>query len=110
MDLRPFDVTAEKAIPAREAIKLIPSGRGGGAHISLQTLIKWMRDGVEVHGASRVYLDGCKLGRTVFTSREAIQRFAQACSTPDGQPERRPATVRTAACEAASSELEHAGY
>jgi Protein of unknown function (DUF1580) len=62
-----IDLAAESLLTLREAAESLP----GGTHTS--TLHRWRRLGVRGHKLETVVIGGRR-----FTSREALQRFAQA--------------------------------
>lgn len=106
-----IDLTVEKAIGLSEACTIIPLGRNGRpAHISC--LLRWILDGAKAPDGTRVRLGALRLGGRWVTSREALQRFAEAL-TPrldgDPTPATRTPTRRQAASIKASAELEKIG-
>ena len=64
----------ERSLTLAEAAKLLPPLRGG-KRVHLATLYRWVQRGV-----AGVRLESVRLGRTVVTSREALQRFAERLS------------------------------
>jgi len=65
-----IDLTHEDVIPLREAPDLLPRlRRGRKVHVS--TLYRWVS-----RGTNGVRLEAVKVGRTLVTSRQALQRFA----------------------------------
>jgi len=61
----------ESPLTLAEAAKALPPLRGG-KRVHLATLYRWVSRGV-----AGVRLESLRLGRTVVTSREALQRFAE---------------------------------
>lgn len=90
-----LDLTREEPIPLAIATRFVPPGRNGKrTHIS--TLLRWILSGVKVPGGHIVKLDALRLGGRWVTSREAIQRFAEAL-TPRPDAPVPSQTSRTAA-------------
>jgi len=72
-----FDTTLETPIPLAEAAKLIPpAGQGKRTHLS--TLLRWILRGARNPAGQVVRLAAVRLGNRWMTSREALQRFAEA--------------------------------
>lgn len=106
-----FDLTAEKPIPLAEACKLVPPGRQG-KRTHLSTLLRWIFAGARNPAGERVKLQAIRLGGRWMTSRESLQRFAEALTPRTDQPA--PATPRTPtarqrASERAAKQLEAIG-
>jgi hypothetical protein len=107
-----IDLSLEQPIPLAEACRLVPPGRGG-AKTHLSTLLRWILRGVRAPGGGLVRLEALRLGGRWVTSREALQRFAEAltpCS--DGQAPletRRGRARRQRAAEQAERDLEAMG-
>jgi hypothetical protein len=73
-----LDITREALLSLTEAARLRPPVRAGRpTHPS--TVFRWIARGVRGHR-----LEAVRLGGSWFTSREALQRFAQNLSTSDG--------------------------
>lgn len=68
----------ESLVPLREAPKLLPTRNGKRLHIS--TLFRWVQRGVD-----GVKLEVLRIGGTTYTSREALQRFAEARTRPSAR-------------------------
>lgn len=106
-----IDLTTETAIPLTQAAKLIPPGRSG-RKTHLSTLLRWVEAGAAGPGGSRVRLEALRLGGRWVTSREAIQRFAEALTpaltAPSPSPSRTLKQRETDNVRAAR-ELEAAG-
>jgi hypothetical protein len=106
-----FDTTTEKPIPLAEATKLIPPGRQG-KRTHLSTLLRWILSGARNPAGDRVRLQAVRIGGRWMTSRESLQRFAEALTPLTDQPT--PATPRTPtarqrASERAAAELDRIG-
>jgi hypothetical protein len=75
-----IDLRAEQLITLEEAAALRPGGRGGRpTHRS--TVYRWIGTGVR-----GVRLEGLRLGGRLYTSREALQRFADRLTRSDAAP------------------------
>jgi hypothetical protein len=68
----------ETLLTLTEAAKALPCLRGG-KRVHLATLHRWV-----LRGVRGVHLEAVRLGRTVVTSREALQRFAERLSAKGG--------------------------
>jgi hypothetical protein len=105
-----FDLTAETAIPLARARKFFPPGRGGkSTHIS--TLVRWIINGARSNDGTVVRLEALRIGSRWVTSREAIQRFAEAL-TPrlnSASPASRTRTARLRASKRAAEQLDKLG-
>jgi Protein of unknown function (DUF1580) len=72
-----IDLSRESPLPLAAACRIIPAARGGKrTHIS--TLLRWILQGAKSPSGNLVRLDGIRIGNRWHTSREAIQRFAEA--------------------------------
>jgi hypothetical protein len=80
-----IDLSSETLLTLAQAARLRPPGRRGRpTHVS--TIYRWIARGVRGHK-----LQAIRLGGALFTSREALQRFAEQLTLgPDGPP--RPPT------------------
>ena len=81
-----LDLTREPPLTLAQACRHVPPGRGGRrTHIS--TLLRWILTGAKAPGGQTVRLEALRLGGRWVTSREALQRFAEAL-TPrlDSEP------------------------
>ena len=71
----------ETQISLDEAAGCVPRHkRGRKVHTS--TVWRWCREGFGPH---RIQLEYIKVGARIFTSREALRRFAQACTEADSR-------------------------
>jgi hypothetical protein len=106
-----IDLTTETPIPLAAAAKLLPAARNG-KRCHLSTLLRWILRGCRGPDGTLIRLEGARLGDRWVTSREALQRFAEALTPRLGDP---PAPVprtpdrRRKASERAAKELEAAG-
>jgi hypothetical protein len=71
-----LDLIAETPLPLAEAAKLIPPARSG-KRTHLSTVLRWILRGVRLPDGHVVRLEGIRLGGRWFTSRQALQRFAE---------------------------------
>jgi hypothetical protein len=71
-----IDMMVEALVPLADACALIPSSRGQRTYYS--TLLSWVQKGVKAPGGKRVRLEALRVGGRWMTSREALQRFAEA--------------------------------
>jgi hypothetical protein len=106
-----IDLATETKIPLSVAAAETPPERGGEkTHIS--TIIRWIIKGAKAPDGTRVHLEAIRLGGRWFTTRQAIQRFAERL-TPriDDNPAPTPRTHsdRTRASERAGAELDRLG-
>ena len=106
-----IDTTTEKPIPLAQAAHLIPPARRG-KKTHLSTLLRWILRGARGPSGEIVRLDAIRIGGRWMTSREVLQRFAEAL-TPrlDAPPPPTPRTptARARASEKAARELEKMG-
>jgi hypothetical protein len=105
-----IDLTNETTLSLAQAARLLPPSRGGRP-VTLSCLLRWVLHGVRSPGGQLVRLDAIRLGGRWVTSREALQRFAEAL-TPrlgDPLPEQRTPTARQRASDRASRALEKLG-
>jgi hypothetical protein len=107
-----LDLTHETPVPLAAACKLVPPARNGRAcHIS--TLVRWIMDGVKAPNGDRVRLEALRMGNRWFTSREALQRFAERLTprldATETTPAPRTPRARQRASERAAAELERVG-
>jgi uncharacterized protein DUF1580 len=65
-----IDLSNERLVALREAAKHLPPCRGRRPHIA--TLYRWAS-----RGFAGEQLETCRIGRTRFTSVEAIERFVR---------------------------------
>jgi hypothetical protein len=64
------DFATEELLPISEAARIFP--RPGGGHANPATIQRWITEGAEPDG---LRLEGCRIGRRFYTSRQAISRF-----------------------------------
>lgn len=70
-----IDVTTEALVPLNQVPKLLPP-RPSGKRLHISAVYRWVQRGVR-----GVKLESVRIGGTTYTSREALQRFAET-----GQP------------------------
>jgi hypothetical protein len=66
-----IDIATEHLLTLAQAARLCPGGRQGRPTHS-STIYRWTEYGVRGHK-----LEAIRLGGTLYTSREALQRFAE---------------------------------
>jgi hypothetical protein len=71
-----INISTETVLTLAEASKILP--RRNGKRPSIGTLWRWARWGIK-----GVRLDYLRFGRTIVTSREALQRFFDALAAVD---------------------------
>lgn len=96
-----FDMSLldETVLTFPEATRALP--QPGGRAIHTTTLWRWARQGLRGAGGSLVRLEYIRLGRKLFTSKEALARFAERLAAADDDAPEIPvsATGRHAAAE-----------
>ena len=75
-----IDLQQENILSMSEAAKRMPRIRSG-RRVHIATLYRWATSGV-----SGVKLETLRVGGTLCTSMEAIQRFAERCTDPSAKP------------------------
>jgi hypothetical protein len=105
-----IDLSLERPISLQEAARILPAGRNGQP-VHLSCVLRWILDGAKGPSGDRVRLDGLRVGGRWITSREALQRFAEALTprTDTTPTTPRTPTARTRACDRAGKRLEAAG-
>jgi hypothetical protein len=106
-----IDLTAEETFPLPHAAKYLPKGRRGRP-VHFTTLLRWVLDGVAAPSGNRVRLEALRVGSRWVTSKEALQRFAEALTPAASMictPALRTPTMRQKAVERAARELERMG-
>jgi len=106
-----LDISSESTISLTQAARLLPLGRRGRP-VSLSCVLRWVLSGAIGPSGERVRLEALRLGGRWVTSREALQRFAEALtprlSDAPPSPLRSPAARRRGS-EQAEAELEKFG-
>src|SRR3954454_21990739 len=74
-------LATEQVVALGRANKYLPCRRGGKPpHPS--TLIRWAKDGVRADDGTLVHLETIRVGLTLCTSVESIQRFCERLTAP----------------------------
>jgi len=82
-----IDIDQESMIRISEVPKLLPP-RSTGKRIHISAVYRWTQRGIR-----GVKLESVKIGGTTYTSKEALQRFAERLSDhAEGGDEARPKT------------------
>ena len=105
-----IDLTSETLISLIQAARLLPPGRGNRP-ATLTCLLRWVRCGVRAPSGELVRLEAVRLGPRWVTSREALQRFAEAL-TPrigDAPPLPRGSAAQQRASDRAAQQLDDLG-
>jgi hypothetical protein len=105
-----IDLSTESILSLRDAAKLLPSARRGRP-VSFACLWRWALRGTRSPDGHTVKLEALRLGGRWVTSREALQRFAEAL-TPQARgtpPPSRSTKQRQKAAEKAAAALERIG-
>jgi hypothetical protein len=106
-----IDIVNEATMPLSHAGRLLPPYRYGRP-VSLSCVLRWVLDGVKLPDGRRVRLEAIRLGGRWLTSREALQRFAEAQTpNPDLSTQELPRTQtsRRRASDRAAKELDRIG-
>lgn len=69
-----IDLQSEKLVPIRMVPKLLPR-QPNGKRLHISAVYRWME-----RGRKGVRLEWIKVGGRRYTSREALQRFSEACT------------------------------
>ena len=106
-----IDITHEQTISLTQAAAMLPTGRRGRP-VHLSCVMRWILSGASAPDGRRVRLDAIRIGGRWITSREALQRFAEALTpdvmvSPISTP--RTPTRRQRASERAARQLEDLG-
>jgi hypothetical protein len=72
-----IDLSTESILSLRDAARLLPPARLGRP-VSFQCLLRWVLDGSRAPDGTLVRLEALRVGGRYVTSREALQRFAEA--------------------------------
>jgi hypothetical protein len=105
-----IDLATEVSISLAAAARLVPARDGKRTHFS--TIVRWVLTGARGPQGQRVRLEALRIGSRWVTSREAIQRFAEALTPKldaEPVPPPRTPTARRRASEQAARELDAAG-
>jgi hypothetical protein len=104
-----IDMATERVVTLAEASRRLPLRRGAKkAHLS--TLVRWTRNGVRADDGTTAYLETIRVGRTLCTSLEAIQRFCERLSAkPISAPGPRSVSDKKPTDDQASAACERIG-
>lgn len=69
-----IDISQETLVPIREVPRLLPP-RPNGKRVHISACYRWLSRGVK-----GIVLESVKIGGSTYTSREALQRFAEQLS------------------------------
>jgi len=83
-----IDIRAEPLIPLRQVAAMRPAGRKGRP-LHVATVYRWATRGIR-----GVRLEVIRLGGSLYSSREAVQRFADRLSAAPPGAEGREGTCR----------------
>ncbi len=98
-----IDLATEQVVSLSEASKRLPRRRKGKRpHVA--TLYRWA-----VRGVRGVRLETLRVGGTLCTSLEALQRFCEQCTDPASCPQSPTSKSRQRAIKKAERELDAAG-
>lgn len=98
-----IDIRNETLLSPAQAARLRPPTRSGKpTHPS--TVFRWIARGVRGHR-----LEAVRLGGHLFTSVEALQRFADRLTADASEPTTAPPTPNRRAADAAAAELDRMG-
>lgn len=100
-----IDLVSERLVALTEVPKLAEMPRlRGGKRPHIATIYRWAQNGIR-----GVKLETVRLGGTVCTSVEAIQRFVERLSDPTSTTRPSPTKARQRQVEAAERQLADAG-
>ncbi|HYV37592.1 MAG TPA: DUF1580 domain-containing protein [Gemmataceae bacterium] len=105
-----INLVTEHLLSLTDARRLLPAGRNGSA-VHLSCILRWILTGAKAPGGDRIRLDAARVGGRWLTSREALQRFAEALtpSLDDKAPRARTPRQRERSAARAAKELESHG-
>ena len=97
-----IDINTEHLIPIRDLPRTLPPRRAG-RRIHISAIYRWLKRGVR-----GVRLESVTLGGTTYTSKEALQRFAEGLSQTGPPNTETPSTsaIRRKQVEKAAHEVE----
>jgi hypothetical protein len=105
-----IDLSEEASLSLTQAARLLPPGRGDRP-VTLSCLLRWILRGARAPSGQLVRLEAVRVGGRWITSKEALQRFAEALtpSLDNTPPTPRPPSARRRASERAIKQLEKMG-
>jgi len=99
-------ILREKWLGLHEIAKLVPSCRHSG-HLTPNAIYRWATRGVRSASGQTIRLESVRVAGRILSSREALERFILAQSTPTetqlSEPCRTPAARRSASERAADA-------
>lgn len=110
----PIDVATEELLTLRQAAKALPPSNRTGRPLHISALWRWYKTGILGPDGIRVHLEAIRVGGTLATSVEALERFI-LCTSRTGAPETEspprttPSSDRKRQLRAAEQELDIAG-
>ena len=84
-----IDIAQEDLVPIRDVPKHLPP-RPTGKRVHISAVYRWTSRGLQ-----GIRLESLKVGGTTYTSKEALQRFADRLSSPTPSPDTTPAATLT---------------
>ena len=84
-----IDLTQEELVAIRDVPKHLPP-RPTGKRVHISAVYRWL-----LRGIRGVRLESLKIGGTTYTSKEALQRFADRLTSPAQDLDTIPATTLT---------------
>ena len=105
------NLVSESLITLNQAARLLPPSRRG-APVSFSCVFRWVTAGLRGPDGRHVRLEAARVGGRWLTSREALQRFADALTPQMGgesAPAPRTPGQRRRAHERATRQLEQVG-
>ena len=99
----PINLSHEQVLTLRDATRFLPRYRKG-RRVHVATLYRWASAGIR-----GIRLETLKLGGRIVTSEEALQRFADRCSSADPIRKAHSSRKRRREIERAKEELDRAG-
>jgi hypothetical protein len=104
-----IDLTVEDVFPLALVGEKVPIRRRGGKPLHPTTAFRWAKLGARAGDGARVFLETIRVGGSMCTSLQAVQRFCDRLTgTPVDPPTATPASRRRA-IERAERELAEAG-
>jgi hypothetical protein len=88
-----IDLSTEATLTLADAAKLLPSVRMGRP-VSYQCVLRWVKEGSRRSDGRIVKLEAVRLGGRLITSKEALQRFAEALTPFMAPKNTEPATAK----------------
>ena len=82
-----IDLAQEELVAIRDVPKHLPP-RPTGKRVHISAVYRWL-----LRGIRGVRLESLKIGGTTYTSKEALQRFADQLTAPAHDPDAIPATT-----------------